>query len=71
MTALRETDARDVMTDFGHGLKASIEAAERFHALPASERERILNEFRAAFADAFASTEDYLKQKRRENARED
>lgn len=71
MTAVRDADAREAVTDFGHGLTASTEAADRFHDLPMAERDRILDEFRAVFADAFASTDDYLAEKRRESERED
>ena len=45
-------------------------ASETFRALPLKERKRILEEFREACAPAFASVDEYLAEKRRENERE-
>ena len=65
------TREAEVMTNLGHGLTVSTAEAEKFHALPLAERERILDEFRDVFAGVFDSVDDYLTENRRENANED
>lgn len=46
------------------------EASDHFRALPLKERKRIVEEFRQACAPAYASVDEYLAEKRREQARD-
>lgn len=46
------------------------EASDRFRALPLPERKRIVEEFRQACAPAYASVDEYLAEKHREQARD-
>ena len=71
MTAATPEAHMGKRTDFGHGLHADTEAAERFHSLPPDERDRVIHEFRAAFKDVFGSVEEYVAEKRRGAASED
>ena len=66
MTAAVLDREKIVSTSFGHGLTAVTAEAEKFHALPRAERERILDEFKDAFSGVFASVDEYLAEKRRE-----
>lgn len=60
--------AQTAHVDIGHGLTADIESAERWRALAADERERRLESFRRAFAGVYASTDEFIAEKRREAA---
>ncbi len=53
-------------------MTVNTEGADAFRSLPMRERERILEDFRAAFAPAFSdmTVDEYIAQRRREAAHE-
>ena len=66
----RKTTARAAKRRLRLPCTLNTAASERFRALPLKERERILEEFRAACAPAFPSADAYIAEKRREQARD-
>ena len=69
-TAKTVTDGKPHSIPKRPGLRCAPDtrAARRFRALPAKDRDRLLEEFRAACAPAFSSVEEYLTEKRQEKA---
>ncbi len=77
MTSTTKADHKDEVKPGRHrrahlSMTVNTEGSDTFRSLPMKERERILEEFRAAFAPAFSNmtVDEYIAQRRKEAARE-